>query len=201
MAIMLVYGPGTWLPQIMRKSGYELGSSLGLSSDRFGTLTAGRQYDPAFDYLTQFESAVAATGLGVHVGDNDDAFGSYRYNNSGKYQTPVVGGLRGEAMYAMSNAAGEWALNRSMSAGIAYDRGQLKFAAIYLQNDLAWGRRQQFWRADRRLCGCTVSALPYEPIESVRRRAAATRIWRRCPVSVFESQAVGHGDRRALRLP
>lgn len=28
MAIMLVYGLGTWLPQIMRKSGYDLGSSL-----------------------------------------------------------------------------------------------------------------------------------------------------------------------------
>lgn len=30
MAIMLVYGLGTWLPQIMRKSGYDLGSSLSL---------------------------------------------------------------------------------------------------------------------------------------------------------------------------
>ncbi|MCC8392879.1 aromatic acid/H+ symport family MFS transporter [Paraburkholderia sp. MMS20-SJTR3] len=28
MAIMLVYGLGTWLPQIMRKNGYDLGSSL-----------------------------------------------------------------------------------------------------------------------------------------------------------------------------
>lgn len=28
MGIMLVYGLGTWLPQIMRKSGYDLGSSL-----------------------------------------------------------------------------------------------------------------------------------------------------------------------------
>ncbi|WP_434666347.1 porin [Paraburkholderia sp. A3BS-1L] len=108
---------------------------VGLSSERFGTLTAGRQYDTAYDYLAPFESAIAATGLAVHPGDNDDVFGSYRYNNSLKYQSPTVGGLRAQVMYAMSNAAGQWALNRSVSSGVAYEASQFRLAAIYLQND------------------------------------------------------------------
>ena len=45
-----------------------------------------------------FESAIAATGLAVHVGDNDHVFGSYRHNNSLKYQSPMFGSLRAEAM-------------------------------------------------------------------------------------------------------
>jgi GBP family porin len=108
---------------------------VGLSSGTWGTLTAGRQYDVPFDYLTGFEAPVAAEGLGAHIGDNDNVFGSYRYNNALKYQTPIFAGLRGEVMYAMSNAAGQWAMNRSVSAGAAYENGGLKLAAVFLNTD------------------------------------------------------------------
>lgn len=108
---------------------------VGLSSAALGTLTAGRQYDVPFDYLTGFEAPVAAAGLAAHIGDNDNVFGSYRYNNSLKYQTPTFAGLRGEVMYAMSNAAGQWALNRSVSAGVTYEDANLKLAAVYLDTD------------------------------------------------------------------
>lgn len=101
---------------------------VGLSSDTWGTATFGRQYDIPFDYLDRFDASVAALGFATHVGDNDNLFGSYRYNNSIKYQSPTWRGLRGSVMYAMSNAPGEWSVNRSVSAGVAYDNGPLKLA-------------------------------------------------------------------------
>lgn len=105
---------------------------VGLSDHSWGTVTLGRQYDIPFDYLDRFEAPVAALGLATHIGDNDNLFGSYRSNNSIKYQSPTVNGLRGSVMYAMSNAPGEWAVNRSVSAGVAYDNGPLKLALVGL---------------------------------------------------------------------
>lgn len=107
----------------------------GLKSITWGTITAGRQYDVPYDYLAAFEATAAAAGLAAHIGDNDDVFGSYRYNNSVKYQTPLFAGLYGEVMYAMSDASGRWALNRAMSAGVAYEKCDLKLAAVYLNTD------------------------------------------------------------------
>lgn len=108
---------------------------VGLSDKSWGTVTLGRQYDIPFDYLDRFEAPVAALGLATHIGDNDNLFGSYRYNNAIKYQSPTVNGLRGSVMYAMSNAPGQWAVNRSVSAGVAYDNGPLKLALVGLNTN------------------------------------------------------------------
>ena len=108
---------------------------VGLNDTSWGTVTLGRQYDIPFDYLDRFEAPVAALGLATHIGDNDNLFGSYRFNNAIKYQSPTVNGLRGSVMYAMSNAAGQWAVNRSVSAGLAYDNGPLKLALVGLSTN------------------------------------------------------------------
>ncbi|VVE16707.1 porin [Pandoraea soli] len=108
---------------------------VGLSDKSWGTVTLGRQYDIPFDYLDRFEAPVAALGLATHIGDNDNLFGSYRFNNAIKYQSPTVNGLRGSVMYAMSNAPGQWAVNRSVSAGVAYDNGPLKLALVGLNTN------------------------------------------------------------------
>ncbi|BDD92433.1 membrane protein [Pandoraea sp. NE5] len=108
---------------------------VGLSDKSWGTVTLGRQYDIPFDYLDRFEAPVAALGLATHIGDNDNLFGSYRYNNAIKYQSPTVNGLRGSVMYAMSNAPGQWSVNRSVSAGVAYDNGPLKLALVGLNTN------------------------------------------------------------------
>jgi predicted porin len=108
---------------------------VGLSGKSWGTVTFGRQYDIAFDYLDRFEASVGALGFATHIGDNDNAFGSYRYNNSIKYQSPTIYGLRGSAMYALSNAPGQWSVNRSVSAGLAYENGPLKLALVGLNTN------------------------------------------------------------------
>jgi GBP family porin len=108
---------------------------VGLSDQRLGTLTFGRQYDMFWDYLQQFESAVSATGLAVHIGDNDNAFGSFRYNNSVKYASPNWGGVTVEGLYALSNQAGDFSLNRATSVGVSFNRGPIRAALAYLDID------------------------------------------------------------------
>lgn len=106
---------------------------VGLSSDQFGTVTLGRQYDMMWDYMNRFESAVAANGLGVHVGDNDNAFAAFRYNNSVKYVSPVWDGFSAEALYAFSNAPGDFSGNHAVSAGGGYSAGPLQLGFAYVE--------------------------------------------------------------------
>lgn len=108
---------------------------VGLSDARFGTLTAGRQYDMFWDYLTQFAAGVANTGLLATPGDADNLMGSWRYNNSIKYRSPSIAGFDAEAMYAFSNAAGQFSMNRAFSAGARFTRGPFQVAAAYVEMD------------------------------------------------------------------
>lgn len=107
---------------------------VGLSHDRYGTVTFGRQYDAVFDTLGAMSAPVAAGGLATHVGDNDNVFGSFRHNNAVKFISPSWGGLRAQATYALSDT-GQSANNRSFSLGTSYASGPLKLAAAYMQLD------------------------------------------------------------------
>ncbi|CAE6877384.1 Outer membrane porin protein [Paraburkholderia aspalathi] len=69
---------------------------VGLSSDQYGTLMAGRQYDVLFDYLDRIEPQAMGPGLGTSVGSNDNVEGNFRYNNSVKYRSPNFVGLEFE---------------------------------------------------------------------------------------------------------
>ncbi|ABE36885.1 gram-negative porin family protein [Paraburkholderia xenovorans LB400] len=108
---------------------------VGLSSTQIGRVTLGRQYDMFWDYMQQFEAATAANGLAVHIGDNDNAFGGFRYNNSVKYLSPNWAGFTVEALYAFSNQAGDFSLNRAMSFGASYSHGPIRVAVAYLDID------------------------------------------------------------------
>ncbi|WP_269505934.1 porin [Burkholderia sp. IMCC1007] len=108
---------------------------VGLSDARFGTLTAGRQYDMFWDYLTPFAAGVANTGLLAAPGDADNLMGSWRYNNAIKYRSPNLGGFDVEAMYAFSNAAGQFSVNRAFSAGARLVHGPFQIAAAYVEID------------------------------------------------------------------
>lgn len=108
---------------------------LGLSSNQFGSITLGRQYDLFWDDLQQFEAATASHSLAVHIGDNDNAFGGFRYNNSVKYVSPDFHGLSVQGLYALSNQAGSFGANRATSFGINYRQTSFRAAAAYLDVD------------------------------------------------------------------
>ncbi|TDY15829.1 putative porin [Paraburkholderia sp. BL6665CI2N2] len=107
---------------------------VGLSGSQWGRVTLGRQFEVSFDYLAEYSMMVAGTGLGAHIGDNDNILGSVHYNNSIKYRTPTVSGVQGEVMYAMSNDS-SFANNRLFSTGLSYEYGPLKLGAAYSNLD------------------------------------------------------------------
>lgn len=116
----------------LRQGGLEFGRQayVGLSDQRFGTVTFGRQYDSVVDYLQ--EVIFPWGGLFVHGGDIDNTANSFRVNNAIKYASPTIGGLRFGAMYAFSNVNGPGTSTTGMySAGADYTIGGLTLGAAY----------------------------------------------------------------------
>lgn len=119
-----------------QQGGREFGRQawVGLSSTTYGTISAGRQYDMFWDFYLPLIPA-AMNGLAISVGDNDNIFGGFRYSNSLKYISPTYRGLKGEALYAFSNKAGDFSQNRAVSAGIQYANSSFNVAIAYLNID------------------------------------------------------------------
>ncbi|MBN3761749.1 porin [Burkholderia sp. Ac-20365] len=107
---------------------------VGLSSNQYGTLTMGTQYDPTVDMWSGFTSAGNLIGdLSAHPYDNDNADWDYRIHNSVKYVSPTIAGFTGEAMYGFSNEAGGFANNRMYSAAGSYKLGPISAAVAYMK--------------------------------------------------------------------
>lgn len=104
---------------------------VGLSSEQYGTLTLGRQYDPLIDLIqgitadNYFGSAFATPG------DVDNYDNSFRVNNAVKYTTPVWSGLQLAAMYSFGGIAGATGAEQSYSAAVNYTNGPLSLAGGY----------------------------------------------------------------------
>ena len=81
---------------------------VGLSSDQYGAVTLGRQYDSVVDYLGPL--ALTGTQYGgtqfAHPFDNDNLDNSFRVNNSVKYTSANYAGFKFGGMYGFSNEAG-----------------------------------------------------------------------------------------------
>lgn len=121
-----------------RQGGREFGyqALAGLSNNRFGTVTFGRQYDSVVDYLAPLSFTGIHPGgnnLSAHPFDNDNLNNSFRVNNSVKFASNSYEGLRFGALYGFSNEAGGFDDNRLYSFGAAYDEGPLSLGAGYLQ--------------------------------------------------------------------
>jgi predicted porin len=106
---------------------------VALSNNTAGTITLGRQYNSVQDYLSnlQINGVGAMSQYGNAIYDNDDINNTYRTNNAVKYTTPTYAGFTANAMYAFSNAAGDFANNRAWSVGADYVNGPLRLDAAY----------------------------------------------------------------------
>jgi len=106
---------------------------VGLSADRFGTLTFGRQYDSVVDYLAQTTANGNWAGsLFSHPYDNDNTDNSFRLNNTVKYTSPSLSGFQFGGTYSFSNDS-NFGNNRAYSVGGQYAYGGLLVSAAYLQ--------------------------------------------------------------------
>jgi predicted porin len=108
---------------------------VGISSNQYGTLTFGRQYDSVTDYLTSL-TANGSWGGGMfsHPYDNDNTDDTFRISNAVKYASIDYHGFSFGGMYAFSNDT-NFGLNRAVSAGALYSNGPLSIAAAYLDID------------------------------------------------------------------
>jgi general bacterial porin, GBP family len=121
-----------------RQGGREFGyqAYAGLSDNRLGAITLGRQYDSVVDYLAPLSFTGRHPGgnnLSAHPYDNDNLNNSFRVDNAVKYTSAPYAGLKFGALYGFSNEAGGFDDNRLYSLGASYDTGPLSFAAGYLQ--------------------------------------------------------------------
>jgi predicted porin len=106
---------------------------VGISDERFGTVTLGRQYDTLSMTVGYFPSSNNfASGYGSHFGDLDNLNQSIRINNAIKYVSPSWGGFHTEAMYSFGGVAGDFSQNQVWSLAGAYAHGPFSIAAGYL---------------------------------------------------------------------
>ncbi|MGF6774786.1 putative porin [Paraburkholderia sp. GAS199] len=113
-------------------------SFVGLSSAQFGTITLGRQYDAAQDYLAPLTATGSWGGTYfAHPFNNDNLStnGGYAVNNSVKYQSANYAGFSFGGTYGFSNQAGAFANNREYSVGAAYQWQGLRLGAAYAQQN------------------------------------------------------------------
>ncbi|NIF71171.1 porin [Burkholderia sp. Ap-962] len=107
---------------------------VGLASDRYGSLTLGRQYDEVVDFIGPLIFAGKMGSIfDALPGDMNNADSGQRINNAVKYSSRSYGGLRFAAMYSLGGVAGATGRDQVYSAGLEYRRGPLGLAAAYLK--------------------------------------------------------------------
>jgi predicted porin len=105
---------------------------VGLSSDQYGAVTLGRQYDNVVAYV-QPVSTLGYFGSTVfaHPGDLDNLNNSVRTNNTVKYASASYNGLTFGTELSLGGQAGNISGGGGYSAGVAYNNGALALGAGY----------------------------------------------------------------------
>ncbi len=114
--------------------GFAMQSYVGLASDRYGTFTFGRQYDPITDQLEPLTGDIYFGALFSTVGNVDNYDALLHINNSIKYVSPVLGGFQFEGMAALNGVAGSVSAGSVYSVAASYTSGTFSFAAGYMVN-------------------------------------------------------------------
>jgi len=104
---------------------------VGMTNDRFGTLTTGRMYDPLVDVIQQTTFNGHAGAFASHPSDIDNTDNGFRINNAVKYVSPRWGGFAAEALYAFGGVAGSFGRNSTVAGAASYLNGPLYVGAAY----------------------------------------------------------------------
>jgi predicted porin len=121
---------------------------VGLTSDKLGTVTLGRQYDPLVDMVQGITGDNYWASIVGTPGDVDNYDNSSRVNNAVKYVSPNYAGLQFEGMYGFSNGAGTTGQGQTWSGAVAYNNGPLGLAAgYYYTSNPSAGRSATAWNS------------------------------------------------------
>jgi predicted porin len=106
---------------------------VGLSDAKLGSLTLGRQYDSAVDFVGPTIAGTQwATYYAGHPGDLDNMTNANRVNNAIKYTSVNYGGFKFGGLYSLGGVAGQFTRNQIWSVGAGFARGPLTLAAGYV---------------------------------------------------------------------
>lgn len=107
-------------------------SFVGLTNNSMGTVLAGRQYTPYFQYVGAVGPTNVLTGAtGAHPGDVDGLDTTVRISNSVTYSSPVFSGAQVSVLYGFGENAGNFATGNTISAALKYDVNAWNFAIGY----------------------------------------------------------------------
>ena len=103
---------------------------VGLTNSQYGTVTLGRQYDSANEYVGNLIYGMGSSF--VHVGDLDHLDTIARVDNALKYTSPLMGGFRFGGLYSFGGTPGAISSGSTWSIGGSYAQGPLALAASYV---------------------------------------------------------------------
>ncbi|SAL82045.1 porin [Caballeronia choica] len=133
------FDPGTGQ---LNQSGREFGRQafVGVTSDTFGTVTLGRQYDPSVDMVQGITGDNYFGSLMATPGDIDNYDNSLRVSNAVKYVSPNYAGFQVEGIYGFSNLT-TTGQGHTWGGAATYNNGPFAIAASYLYaNNQSAGR-------------------------------------------------------------
>ncbi|MGF6779192.1 porin [Paraburkholderia sp. GAS334] len=140
------FDPGTGK---LNQGGREFGRQafVGLTSDKFGTVTLGRQYDPLVDMVQGITGDNFFGGIFATPGDIDNYDNSLRTSNAVKYVSPTYAGFQFEGLYGFSNAAGTTGQGQTWSGAATYNNGPVSLAAGYFYANNPSANRATGWNS------------------------------------------------------
>ncbi|CAM2141093.1 Porin [Pararobbsia alpina] len=119
---------------------------VGLTSNQWGTVTLGKQYDPLVDLVQPITEDNYFGSAFATAGDVDNYDNSSRTTNSIKYLSPTIAGFQVEGFYSLGGVAGSTGSAQTWSIAAAYNNGPIGIAAGYWvadnynpSNRLGWG--------------------------------------------------------------
>ncbi|RQS03533.1 porin [Burkholderia sp. Bp9002] len=108
---------------------------VGVGSDRYGTVTLGRQYTSLDDFVSPVGPSSFIGGFGAHPGDIDDLDQTARVDGSIKYTSANYAGFTFGALYGFGGQPGSMKQRNTWSVGAAYAAGPLRIGVGYERSD------------------------------------------------------------------
>ncbi|SOE71014.1 Outer membrane protein (porin) [Burkholderia sp. D7] len=119
---------------------FDRGATVGLKSDKFGTVLLGKNLSPLLRTLADIDiSGYSNFGsLNNLLYQNLSGFTGFQYSwvdNSAEYQLPNIYGLQGAAMYSFGGASGDFQAKRVVSGSLSYRFGDFLVGGAYFSGN------------------------------------------------------------------
>ncbi|MBU9343998.1 porin [Burkholderia multivorans] len=101
---------------------------VGLTNERYGTLTVGRQFDSYTTTLAPYASSIPwATLYGSHIGDVDNLNAALNLNSAIQYASPTFAGFSFSGTFSFGGVAGDFSRRRGWALAASYNRAPFSF--------------------------------------------------------------------------